>query len=218
MQEPIDRKPQYVVRLEAIRKAIQHLAERRSHNHLPGYLALLRRRLTSGVQGMHLSDIEEFHADYLQVSGAPAKKPYIQPFRSRGTGVLLLNRNLQGSYAPSSIRPDQPLSKVVRLQPDTSSGGTSGRNTKYELVDNHAEIVLSEMLAGNKIPAVSLAIFLFRERSLELPNGEIQDLIAALRSFFRIRQQDNDGDEIFDLLFMDDGSDFSKSDLKQLRA
>lgn len=205
---------QYLVKPEAVRRAIDLLANRRSHNHLPGYLALLRQRLSAGPDGMRLSDIEGFHADFMRVAGAPEKKPFIQPFLSRGKGVKLLNKNLQGSYAPKSIRPEQPLARVVKLV-DHSSTGEKGGGVEYLLVQDHADKVLSEMLAGNRILSASLAAFLFRDRQLTLENGSPAGLINALREFFRIREEDEDGDYIFDTLFEDDTENFSESDFEK---
>jgi hypothetical protein len=215
LAEPNGAQEQYLIKPEAVRRAIDLLANRRSHNHLPGYLALLRQRQSAGLDGMRLSDIEGFHADFMRVAGAPKKKPYIQPFLSRGKGAKLLNRNLQGSYAPKSIRPEQPLARVVKLV-DHSSTGEKGGGVEYLLVQDHADKVLSEMLAGNRILGASLAAFLFRDRQLTLKNGSPDGLIAALREFFRIREEDKDGDYIFGTLFEDDTQNFSESDFEKV--
>ena len=166
---------------------------------------------------MSVRDIEAFHKDYLAIGGAPPQKPYLQPFRSRGTEVGLLNKNVQGSYAPSSIRTDQPLSRVVQVEP-TSEGVLIRKNPRYWLVEDHANKVLSEMLAGNKILATSLAIFLFRDRTLALPNGSIADLAPALREFFDLGPKTSDGDTTYETLFEDDAKEYSDNDLEQIDA
>lgn len=214
MAELNGEKNQYLVKPQAVRRAIDLLANRRSHNHLPGYLALLRQRLSPGSDGMRLSDIENFHADFMRVAGAPEKKPFIQPFLSRGKGVKLLNKNLQGSYAPKSIRPEQPLARVIKLL-DHSSTGEKGNSVEYLLVEDHADKVLSEMLAGNRILGASLAAFLFRDRQISLNDGSPDGLIAALRGFFRIGETDQDGNYIFETLFEDDSENFSESDFEK---
>lgn len=209
---------QYLARPESVRRAIDFLANRRSHNHLPGYLALLRRRLNSGPDGMRLSDIEEFHSDYMRVAGAPDNKPFIQPFLSRGKGVKLLNKNLQGSYAPSSIRSGQALSKVVKVVDHSKTIEVGGPQSgiEYTLVSDHANRVLSDMLAGNRILGASLAVFLFRDRKIALGENLDDSLIIALRDFFRIEDDDQDGEHIFNILFEDDSSNFSKSDFEKV--
>lgn len=163
---------------------------------------------------MGLAAIERFHGEFLRVPGAPPQKPYLQLFRSRGTGASLLNRNLQGSYAPSSIRLGQPLSHVIRVTANYSL--TAGNQSfTYELVEDHADKVLSEMLTGHRLLAVSLAIFLFRDRVISLPTNEISGLVLVLRDFFRIRTNDPDGDHIFETLFEDDSANCSDSDLEE---
>ena len=206
---------QFVLQTQAVRKAIGMLAARRSHNHVPGYLALLRCRLENDPFSMGLNAIEQFHGEYLRVPGAPHQKPYLQLFRSRGTGASLLNRNLQGSYAPSSIRQGQPLSHVIKVTANYAPmAGNQGYT--YELVEDHANKVLSEMLAGHRLLAVSLAIFLFRDHVISLPANEIEGLVLVLRDFLRIRPNDTEGDYIFETLFENDSASFSNSDLEEV--
>lgn len=204
----------FLIKPTVVHKAIVRLANRRSHNHLPGYLALLHKSRSANSTEMGLSDIEKFHSDFLSIKDAPKSKPYIQPFRSRGKGVMLLNKNLQGSYAPSSIRPGQPLSHVIRIVKGDRQG-EAGDRFNYELVEDHANKVLSEMLVGNKILAVSLSMFLFRDRLLSLPSGKIQELIFALRAFLGINSDGHEGDLIYETLFEDDSSDYSDHDLEK---
>ena len=64
----------YVVTRAAVRQSIDRLANRRSHNHLPGYLALLRRRLAAGDGGMRLRDIEGFHSPIPSGAGRTRSK------------------------------------------------------------------------------------------------------------------------------------------------
>ena len=213
MAETVPNARRYVVRRAAVRQAIDRLANRRSHNHLPAYLALLRKRLAAGDGGMRLRDIEDFYAQYLRMPGAPKASPYIQPFLSRGAGVRLLNRNLQGSYAPSSIRPGKPLSHVIRVDSDKAAS-VGGGDARYELVEDHAEQVLSEMLAGERLLAASLSLFLLRDHALTLPTRRIAHLVPALRELLSIRSEDPDGDYIYELLFENDAASYADSDLE----
>ncbi len=127
---------------------------------------------------MRAEDIYSFYNDYLIVGGAPKNKPYLQPLRSRGRGAQLFNKNIAGSFAPSSIRPGKALSKVVKLV-DHSSTGEKGGGVEYVLVDDHADTVLSEMLTGNRILGASLAAFLFRDRQIALKDGSPNGLNRA---------------------------------------
>lgn len=202
----------YVLDSRAVRQAIEILANSRSHEHLPGYLALLRRRIAPKYEFIGMRDIEEFHADYLGFPDAPSDRPYLRPFLSRGKGARLLNRNLQGSYAPSSIRRDKPFSRIVTLEP-TQSSAEGANAVKYVLVDGHANRVLEEMLRWHKIPAVSLAVFLFRDRRLCMPDATIAGLLAALREFFCVGSEVTGGEEIFDTLFGDDAAEYENQEL-----
>lgn len=204
--------PGYVVPSGAVRRAIDVLAHSRSHEHLPGYLALLRMRLHPKHGFMGMRDIEEFHADYLGFPDAPHDRPYLRPFLSRGKGPRLLNRNLQGSYAPSSIRQRKPFSRIVELEAtQVSLQGTNDVN--YVLVGDHADRVLAEMLLGHTIPATSLAVFLFRDRCLCLPEPEIDGLLMALRNFLHIGPDVPGGEEIFSTLFDDDEVGYDDTDV-----
>ena len=191
--------PTYYVSVDAVKRAIELLASRRSHEHLPGYLALLRA--THLDTRADVAAIESFHAEYLAVGDAPPDRPYLQPFRSRGRGVpTLLNPNVQGSYAPSSIREGRPFSRVLQ----TPFDGSSDASTIFRLVDDHADRVLSSMLAGNKIPAISLAAFLFRDRALALPSRDSEHLVDALRTFLGIEHEET----TYATLFCDDTADY----------
>ena len=201
----------YLVVPRAVRQAIRTLASRRSHEHLPAYLALLRRRIVPRRPYVGLQDIQEFYDEYFTVPDAPANRPYLKVFLSRGRGARLLNPNLQGSYAPSSIRSGKPFSHLVALKPRVDGGGEGA--VEYRLVANHVQQVLSRMLVGQRIPCVSLAAFLFRDRSLHLPDGRILNLVLALRDFLSISSALEGGDEIFNGLFVDDSDEYSDEDL-----
>ena len=207
-----DSSTEYLIVPNAVRQAIGTLAHRRSHEHLPGYLALLRGRLVPKRQHIGLQDIEEFYHEHFTVPDAPDNKPYLQVFLSRGRGARLLNSNLQGSYAPSSIRPGKPFSHLVTLKTPVDGGGGEGA-VQYSLVPNHAQQVLSQMLVGEKIPCTSLAAFLFRDRSLYLPARRISDVVGALRDFLALSSTQEGGDEIFNALFVDDSDKYSDEDL-----
>lgn len=197
--------PTYYVSVDAVKRAIEILARRRSHEHLPGYLALLRAT-HSGTRA-DVAAIESFHSEYLAVRGAPADRPYLQPFRSRGRGATLLNPNVQGSYAPSSIREGRPFSRVLQ----TPFDGSSDDSITFSLVDDHANRALSSMLAGNKIPAISLAVFLFRDRALALPSRDSKHLLNALYAFLGIEQEKT----TYATLFDDDTADYAEDILEE---
>ena len=65
------------------------------------------------------------------------RQPYIKLFTEQKASSknLWLNENVAGSYAPSSLRPDQPFRQVVNI---------SGR--KYSLPTNHAQLAFEHQM------------------------------------------------------------------------
>lgn len=200
----------YTFTVPAIQRSIARLANERSHEQLPGYLALLRLGAAQGQIDADAADIHAFYRDYLEVPGAPERKPFLQPFRSRGSGVRLTNKNTSGSYSEASIREGKPLSHVLEI---VTSNVTSSHIT-YRLKSGHEQAVISEMLAGHRIPAVALAAVLLRDRLLSLNPEEPRQVIDILRGWLRIRPEDEGGDAVFDTIFSDDSAEYASSDFE----
>jgi hypothetical protein len=198
----------YTFTLPAVRRSLARLAGERSHEQLPGYLALLHLGAAQAEIDADASDIHAFYRDYLEVAGAPTSRPFLQPFRSRGTGMKLSNKNTAGSYSLSSIRDGKPLSHVLEVVPSaaTASGVT------YRLKAGHEQAVLSEMLAGHKVPALALAGLVFRDRAMRMPSANPIDVVGILRDWLNIRASDTVGDAVFDTVFIDDSADYSSTD------
>lgn len=189
----------------AVRRSIDRLAERRIHEQFPGYLALLHYEVSRDEVERDAADINTFYQNYLRVEGAPETRPFLQPFRSRGSGVLLSNRNTSGSYSEASIRPGRALSHVFDIVPATAK-------RVYRLKPRHAEAVVSEMLFGQPLPAVALAAFLFRDRAVRLPSREPDHVIEVLRAWLHL-DPGTDADT-FETLFANDGEDYDAADLQ----
>ncbi len=198
----------YTFTLPAIQRSITRLSQERSHEQLPGYLALLRLGAAQGNIEADASDIHAFYRAYMEVEGSPESDPFLQPFRSRGVGVKLTQKNTSGSYSKSSIREGKPLSHVLELVPST----TTASRVTYRLKPNHEQAVLSEMLAGHKVPTVALAGFVFRDRAMSMSKANPVEVVSILRDWLNIRAGDAIGDIIFDTVFFDDSADYSPSD------
>lgn len=196
--------------IPAIRRSIERLAGQRSHEQLPGYLALLHLGAAQGPVEADASDIASFYRAYLEVDGLPDQKPFLQPFRSRGTGVTASNKNTSGSYSGASIREGRPLSHVLEVLPSnqTKSGKT------YRLKLDHAEAVLSQMLVGIKIPAVALSAFFFRDRAFEIDPDQPEQMADILRKWLRIEPGTEAGDLIFDTIFLNDAAEYNAADFQ----
>ena len=199
----------YAFSIDAVSRAIEALSNNRSHEHLPGYFAVLQMRTFK--ESVLSSHIVGFHTKYLRIDDAPEERPYLRPFRSRGAKYPpeLYQRNVAGSYAKSSIREGRALAKVLKLGKDSSN------RTTYSLPDEHWSIVLAEMLSGVRQPLVAMAAFLLRDRAFPIDGApSIDGAIDAFRRELRISSSDPDGDVIFDALFEDDRSVFTDNDLK----
>ncbi|WP_051251525.1 McrB family protein [Paenibacillus harenae] len=193
----------YCLDIITVKKALTTLGSVRSHEHFPGYLALLRDRSTSNIVS-NSDDIVNFYKKFLKIVDAPDKSPYLRPFRSRGVGnpLTLYQKNVAGSYAPSSIREKGPLSKIINIE--QPSGALS-----YKLSDEHWKVVLSEMLSGHRLPIVSTIVFLFRDYAFRMFNPNLENLVLVFRAQFSILTEDENGDDIYETIFRDDFSEYS---------
>jgi hypothetical protein len=102
------------------------------------------------------------------VGNHPLGAPYIKPFTEQkpSTKNLWLNENVAGSYAPSSLRPDQPFRKVVNIH-----------DRKYSLPTDHARRAFKHLLYDNPIQVADLATLLYRDFGLKADSMAIEDLI-----------------------------------------
>lgn len=150
----------FFVTSEAAKLAIAKLSELKIHPHFSGYLAAVstaaEEKRTTGLK----VNFKRFYDDYLLVSGAPTRRPYLQPFSiSAGSSPQLFNQNVLGSYAPSSLRGVAPILSVVEFK-----GG--GQNVRHSLTDDHELNALAHLTFDTRIPATSLATFLFRDHRI----------------------------------------------------
>jgi hypothetical protein len=201
----------FVFSIDAVRRAIGGLVANPIHEHFAGYLAVLRAmRLNNGAPAKS-ADIVELHERYLKAQGAPAKSPYIRPFKSRGQGLELFNSNVAGSYAPSSIRTKGKLTTVLDVQ-------GSGKSATYGVHPNHASAALTSLLSGHKVPATSLAAFLYRDYGFKLEKREVARVRTLFRDEFGLRASVHDEQTVFNTLFEDDSANFKDTDLEGVSA
>lgn len=176
------------------------------HAQFSAYLALRLAAAESGASnGFSSSDIRGFFDRFLRVAGLPPDKPYIRPFDKAppSDSNLLMNANVPGSFAGSSLRDVAPLRKVIEI-----SGKST--NTRYALSDNHWDYALEHLCFGKRVPALPLAIFLFRDYGFR-PRKDGISLGLALEAFLDIFGYLNDAgkpSEEFETLFEIAGPDF----------
>lgn len=184
--------------VEAVQIALASLCKNRIHPSFAGYLCLKESARASGEHVSLKPSFKGFFEGYLAVSDGTAKKPYLLPFSDSETREepTWFNSNVAGSYAPSSIRAQSPLRKVC-----TFSNG--GRVAEFQLVPQHWEHAKTGMLFGEKISAVALAVFLYRDFRFAGENATAQDLVKIFRDEFGYREQKNEEVEQFNALFIE---------------
>jgi predicted ATPase len=148
----------YVAPKSLVARAIRRLRGRQIHPLFAGYLHLQERAAHLGRPEDLQPDFSGFYKRYFYVPDHPIGTPYIKPFTDKPANVrnLWLNKNVAGSYAPSSLREDQPFRRVVQIDAD-------GR---YSLRPNHARLARKHLLYDQAVSAVDLAIFLYRDYGL----------------------------------------------------
>lgn len=170
-----------VTRLEVVKTSIQELLDARIHPTFAAYLALKRQSIRDGRTRELLPDWQGFFGTFLRVLDGPYNKPWLRPFwdQQANAGQLWMNKNIAGSFAPSSLRAKvSPLLEVVETAP-------LGRRTVYSLRDRHWELAREQLAGGRRIAVVPLATFLYRDFDLlteEPPT--VKDLIKVFRFEF----------------------------------
>jgi hypothetical protein len=199
----------YVFSIEAVRRSIDSLLENKNHEHVPGYLAILRSRKKRVGTPSQLSDIVEVYDRYLKVLGNEGERPYLRPFVSRGRSVWF-NDNVSGSYAPSNVKADPgPFFRVVDV-----SG--SGLNTTYSLPVDHKTRASEHLLKGHKLPITALTAFMYRDYGIRSDTPSVAGAVTVFRDEFCLGADDSDQSSVFDALFFDDAADFADQDLQLL--
>lgn len=201
--------PIYVFTKDAISRAAVELTRNPTHEHVPGYLAIMRAQADQlGVPGRS-TDITQVYDRYLRIEGGTERHPYVRPFMSRGKGLRLLNRNVAGSYAVSNRRAGGPYFQVVDVTGEK-------QDTEYRLQKGHAGLAMTHLLQGNKLPIVSTTVFFYRDYGFELAKPSIDSVVQLFRHEFGLRPGVPSQQSAFATLFYDDASVFSDSDLVEL--
>jgi len=182
-----------VIRKEIVARSLARLREQKTHTLFAGYLCLQYRAAQSG----RLNDLRPgflpFFKQFFQVANHPLGTPYIKVFTEHQASEknLWLNENVAGSYAPSSLRPDQPFRKVVTIDKKT-----------YSLPANHAARALEYLLFSKPVEAADLAVVLYRDYGLLSEAVTIEELVGIFTYEFGYANQPGaEPDENFQTLF-----------------
>jgi len=186
----------YSVTVDAVREAVRNLRTRKLHPNLAGYLCIKHDLRTSSNGQLVKPKFKGFFDEYLAVNGGP--EPYLVPFK--GTGSLesspWFNNNVAGSYAPSSLRDGGAFLKVCAVDRDTG---------QFSLRKKHANLALDGFASSQKIPAVSLAVFLYRDTLFESAKPlDVNKLLSVFRDDFGYRERNDKEAQEFLILFFED--------------
>lgn len=178
-----------VLTVRAVRWAINDIKLRRIHPFFLAYLFLRKWGLEQGTTTEIKPNWDEI-ARFIAIAGGPPKKPLFRPFQlspSADSSRLWFNRNVAGSFAPSSLR--KVPYRVV---------GTQGSH--FSLNSLHAEQAFEHLLFKEQLPSVALAAFLYRDfvfTGASADGAEPVDLVDLFRSDFRFTADDSDFDVLF---------------------
>lgn len=167
--------PISVLRLEAVRWAIDTLTSRPAHPFFIAYLHIRAR----GVEMGRMSQISPRWNDLgrlLAVPGGPPGKPYYRPLLSgqvRDRSRYWMNENLAGSWAPSSLREGQPPLRVV-----------DRAGQLFSLREDHASLARHHLLFDQPISVMALAAYLYRNYGFD--NTDPPDQPHVLASSFTL--------------------------------
>jgi hypothetical protein len=183
----------YVVSKRIVAQSLFRLRKQKTHTLFAGYLYLQRRASQLG----RLEDLQPeflpFFKQFFFVDNHPLGAPYIKPFTGEkaSTKNLWLNENVAGSYAPSSLRPEQPFRQVVNIE---------GR--KYSLPSDHAQRAFKHLLYSVPVQVADLAVVLYRDFGLLGNSVTIEDLINIFTyEFGYANEPDSKPDEKFRTLY-----------------
>lgn len=188
-----------VVKPERIAFCLKKLREHTIHRHFAGYLCVRRTAAKEGRTSELNVDFREFYDTFLSAPGSKEGKPYIYAFIEEQPSEKnrWQNRNLAGSYAPSSIRPDQPFANVIKVT-------GSGRQARYTLLDKHWELARKHLAYGEKIPAVYTALVFYRDYALRVYPPSISAWVRVFQDEFGYLDDSGDPTEEFRHLYHDE--------------
>lgn len=191
----------YVLKQELVRDCLHRLIDEPIHRMFPGYLCLQQQ---SGLEDRNSGlsfPYNEFFDDYLRLKDGDSDKPYFVPFTQAETpslDALWYNKNVSGTYAPSSLRSTAPLMQIAEIE-------EGGHNSKWRIAEHHWQLARHNLCDGNQLPAESLSAFLFRDYGFEVDEPTAFTLIDTFIEEFGYEL----GGEAFSHLYRTSDSDIT---------
>ena len=171
--------PQFTIRDDVVAACLAVLRSRKIHNTFAGYLCIVRTAAEYSRTSNLEVNFREFFDTFLKVPNAPKEKPYALPFWESppSNANMFFNKNVAGSYAPSSLRRESPFLKVVNV--------TGKKNAaRYSLRREHGNLALTHLLFNDRIPVIPLAAFLYRDYSFHFDRPSILGLVSVFQQEF----------------------------------
>lgn len=192
MVDQIDFTNQFVVTVPFAKKCLDYLRKQSIHRQFVAYMFICEAAALAGRNDGLKPSYKKFFHRFLKVGGASEELPYLVPFSESGRveADVWFNKNIAGSYAPSSIRPQAPLRRVVDIF-------GANRNATYSLKESHEELCLEHLLFGVPIDALALAGFLFRDHAFMGQPPSPEDLVYELHKLLNFTPGNFDPSKIF---------------------
>lgn len=168
----------YVIESDTVRDCMQRLIDESIHRLFPGYLCLKQQSGFANRTDELSFPYHDFFNAYLRLRDTD--KPYYIPFtqaESPDKSELWYNKNVSGTYAPSSLRSTSPLLQVVEIQ-------EGGHNAKWRLQQEHWKLARHHLAADSHVPAESLAAFLFRDYAIKTDDPGAYELVSMFADDF----------------------------------
>jgi hypothetical protein len=182
------------VRAEIVARCLAEVRGRRIHQHFAGYLCVKRTAARFGRTTKLRPEWKEFFDTFLRLPDASPGFPYAVAFVGQGSDQYL-NRNVAGSYAPSSLREGKALGRVIGVD----------EHDAYFLRDRHWELAQKHLARGTQVPIVSLVAFLYRDFSLKNDKARAADLVRLFRDEFGYPASE-EGNMEFNSLYVDNSA------------
>ena len=195
----------YVPTIQKVKASLDALENLDAHRALAGYLCVLNAASIENRTADLRPDFRGFFDRFFRIGAPPNKKPYAVPF-ARGAKSILFNENVAGSYAPSSLRPVNPLHSVMEIK-----GG--GGQASFTLRKNHIEQA-KELLLPQPLPIYSFACFMYRDFGFTV-NPDRHEVENAITSDFGFALE---GGLFGSQVFGDDLDSISAADFQLLEA
>ena len=193
----------YLPTLPKVKASLEALVNLGAHRALAGYLCVLNAASIENRTTELRPNFRDFFDRFFRIGDPPSKKPYAVPF-ARGAKSILFNENVAGSYAPSSLRPVNPLHSLIDIK-----GG--GSQASFTLRDNHVEQV-KELLLPVPLPIYAFACFIYRDWGFTV-NPDRQEIETAIQGDFGLALKN---DLFGSGIFVDDLNSISAADFQMM--